>query len=212
MLLQQVGMHSEHMLCLAPCTLPAPTPNLLKVFESFILSLNPEKLVQSPMRHRQHQSYNIQQCRLLEPEWHTLVIAQWLESLLMIWFMCCCRCAAYLNMQKYELAIEDATKALAMDSTYVKALHRRGTAYMKLQNFAAAATDFRKVSHSVSFYPLSKRLSLHITKHTTRISGTRISCCVGVKTCSPPVKTKWDLAQFVCSTVWRNLSVDHIQF
>ena len=57
-----------------------------------------------------------------------------------------CRCAANLNLQLYEKAVEDADKAVELDETNVKAIHRRATANLKLQNFDAAVRDFEKVS------------------------------------------------------------------
>ena len=47
----------------------------------------------------------------------------------------------------YEKAVEDADKAVELDESNVKAIFRRGTANLKLQNYEAAVRDFEKASH-----------------------------------------------------------------
>lgn len=39
---------------------------------------------------------------------------------------------AYLKVELYEKAVLDANNALRIDPTYLKAYHRRGSAYLKL--------------------------------------------------------------------------------
>jgi tetratricopeptide (TPR) repeat protein len=50
----------------------------------------------------------------------------------------------------YEKAVEDADKAVELDESNVKAIFRRGTANLKLQNYEAAVRDFEKASHLCS--------------------------------------------------------------
>ena len=45
------------------------------------------------------------------------------------------RALCYFKLEEYELVVVDATKALEIDEDYVKAYHRRGKAYMLLQQY-----------------------------------------------------------------------------
>lgn len=55
------------------------------------------------------------------------------------------RSMAFVKVENYGLAIQDATKAIECDPTYAKAYYRRGSAEFALQKAKAARKDFRKV-------------------------------------------------------------------
>jgi serine/threonine-protein phosphatase 5 len=48
-------------------------------------------------------------------------------------------------MEEHGLAISDATKAIELDSKYVKAYFRRAVAQLSIMRPKAALADFRKV-------------------------------------------------------------------
>ena len=52
------------------------------------------------------------------------------------------RAACYNILGQWEKVVEDTSAALAMDSTYVKALNRRAMAYEHLSKFSEALLDF----------------------------------------------------------------------
>ncbi|CAM9725016.1 unnamed protein product [Ectocarpus sp. 12 AP-2014] len=54
------------------------------------------------------------------------------------------RAFCYVKLEQFGLAILDADMALELDSTYVKAYYRRGSANMALAKFKLAVKDFRK--------------------------------------------------------------------
>ncbi|CBJ28105.1 conserved unknown protein [Ectocarpus siliculosus] len=56
------------------------------------------------------------------------------------------RAFCYVKLEQFGLAILDADMALELDSTYVKAYYRRGSANMALAKFKLAVKDFRKVT------------------------------------------------------------------
>lgn len=53
--------------------------------------------------------------------------------------------ASLLKKQKYERVIDYANKALELQPENTKALFRRGTAHMHIQDYLAAEKDFKKV-------------------------------------------------------------------
>ena len=53
------------------------------------------------------------------------------------------RAFCHLKMENHGLAIADATVAIELDKTFVKAYHRRGSAYMALAQFKNAFKDFK---------------------------------------------------------------------
>ena len=53
------------------------------------------------------------------------------------------RSFCHLKMENHGLAIADATVAIELDKTFVKAYHRRGSAYMALAQFKSALKDFK---------------------------------------------------------------------
>ncbi|CDW52887.1 serine:threonine protein phosphatase 5 [Trichuris trichiura] len=57
----------------------------------------------------------------------------------------CNRSLAYIRTELYALALSDASKAIAIDDTYVKAYYRRATAYMAMGKFKLALADFDAV-------------------------------------------------------------------
>eukprot|EP00903_Cladosiphon_okamuranus_P017863 g16439.t1 len=56
------------------------------------------------------------------------------------------RAFCYVKLEQFGLAILDADLALTLDSKYVKAYYRRGSAYMALAKYKLAVKDFRKVT------------------------------------------------------------------
>ncbi len=48
-----------------------------------------------------------------------------------------------LKLENFEQVVADASKALEIDSNYVKAYHRRGKAYMALGEYSKAKWDFK---------------------------------------------------------------------
>lgn len=48
-------------------------------------------------------------------------------------------------MEEHGLAISDATKAIELDSKYVKAYYRRGVAQLSIMRPKAAVSDLKKV-------------------------------------------------------------------
>ena len=53
------------------------------------------------------------------------------------------RAFCHLKMENHGLVIADATVAIELDKTFVKAYHRRGSAYMALAQFKNALKDFK---------------------------------------------------------------------
>merc|ERR1712054_726522 len=49
----------------------------------------------------------------------------------------------HLKMENHGLAIADATVALELDKTFIKAYYRRGSAYMALAKYKDALRDFK---------------------------------------------------------------------
>lgn len=58
----------------------------------------------------------------------------------------CNRALCFLKKKDYRAAETDCTSALALDSTYVKALHRRGLARKELNQLDEAAVDLQKAT------------------------------------------------------------------
>lgn len=56
------------------------------------------------------------------------------------------RAFAYTRLEQYGSAIADATAALELDASYVKAYYRRGSARLLLGKFDTAVKDFRAVA------------------------------------------------------------------
>ncbi|KAL2936158.1 Tetratricopeptide repeat protein 1 [Bienertia sinuspersici] len=55
------------------------------------------------------------------------------------------RGVCYLKLGKYDETAKECSKALELNSTYVKALHRRGEAYEKLERYEEAIADMKKI-------------------------------------------------------------------
>lgn len=55
------------------------------------------------------------------------------------------RAQAYIKVENYGLAMNDATAAMESDPTYAKAYYRRGSAQYALTHYKEARKDFRKV-------------------------------------------------------------------
>lgn len=51
------------------------------------------------------------------------------------------RAMAHLKLQRYDVAIEDATAALAIDPAHLKSLERRGAALLGQERYAEARRD-----------------------------------------------------------------------
>ncbi len=69
------------------------------------------------------------------------------------------RAVANTNLQEYELAIEDLTKSIELNSTNASAYHSRGMVYYELKDYELAVNDFRQaidLSHDnpVTFFNL----------------------------------------------------------
>lgn len=56
------------------------------------------------------------------------------------------RSIAYLRTECYGWALEDASKAIALDASYLKGYYRRATANMALGKYKAALTDYEAVA------------------------------------------------------------------
>lgn len=52
------------------------------------------------------------------------------------------RAAAYIRLSNFDRAIDDCTKALEIDATFVKARARRGMCYHKMERYDEAISDF----------------------------------------------------------------------
>lgn len=59
------------------------------------------------------------------------------------------RAQAYIKQESYGLAIADATSAIQLDNTYIKAYYRRGSANFALGKSKAALKDFKAVCKMV---------------------------------------------------------------
>lgn len=57
------------------------------------------------------------------------------------------RSFAYLKTECFGYALQDATKALELDKTYIKGYYRRASAYMSLGKFKLALKDYETVSN-----------------------------------------------------------------
>ncbi|EEF28954.1 heat shock protein 70 (HSP70)-interacting protein, putative [Ricinus communis] len=55
------------------------------------------------------------------------------------------RGVCFLKLGKYEDTIKECTKALELNSSYIKALLRRGEAHEKLEHFEEAIADMKKI-------------------------------------------------------------------
>lgn len=55
------------------------------------------------------------------------------------------RAVCFLKLGKYEETIKECTKALELNSSYIKALVRRGEAHEKLEHFEEAIADMKKI-------------------------------------------------------------------
>lgn len=55
------------------------------------------------------------------------------------------RAACFLKLNKYEAAIEDATKAVDLDGKYLKGYMRRAQAYEATDKLSEALKDYQKV-------------------------------------------------------------------
>ncbi|KAL2939840.1 Tetratricopeptide repeat protein 1 [Bienertia sinuspersici] len=55
------------------------------------------------------------------------------------------RGVCYLKLGKYDETAKECSKALELNPTYVKALHRRGEAYEKLERYEEAIADMKKI-------------------------------------------------------------------
>ena len=60
------------------------------------------------------------------------------------------RAACYLEMQSYKEAAKDCSNAIDMDSSYLKAWHRRSKAYEGLDDVDHAMKDIEKVRAACS--------------------------------------------------------------
>ena len=57
------------------------------------------------------------------------------------------RSFAYLKEELYGYALDDSSKAIELDSSYIKAYYRRATANMALGKFKKALKDYEAVSY-----------------------------------------------------------------
>ncbi|CAN1847468.1 Tetratricopeptide repeat protein 1 [Linum perenne] len=55
------------------------------------------------------------------------------------------RAVCFLKLGKYEETVQECTKALEINPSYVKALRRRGEAHEKLEHFEEAIADMKKI-------------------------------------------------------------------
>eukprot|EP00029_Vermamoeba_vermiformis_P006631 TRINITY_DN2658_c0_g1_i1.p1 TRINITY_DN2658_c0_g1~~TRINITY_DN2658_c0_g1_i1.p1 ORF type:complete len:234 (+),score=47.41 TRINITY_DN2658_c0_g1_i1:39-704(+) len=79
------------------------------------------------------------------------------------------RAAAYLQLEDYESVVEDCTKAIGLDSCYLKGYMRRATAHEKLTNLSEALDDYKKV------------LELEPSSETAREAAKRLPSEIKVK-------------------------------
>ncbi len=59
------------------------------------------------------------------------------------------RSITHLKLESVGYALTDASKAIELDKTYVKAYYRRAAAYMALGKFKQALKDFEAVSKTM---------------------------------------------------------------
>lgn len=77
---------------------------------------------------------------------HALYLTSEMQSAVEIRSICHAnRAVCYLKLGKYEDTIKECTKALELNSTYMKALLRRGEAHEKLEHFEEAIVDLKKI-------------------------------------------------------------------
>ncbi|KAK6166594.1 hypothetical protein SNE40_023249 [Patella caerulea] len=57
----------------------------------------------------------------------------------------CNRATVSAKLKKYEESVEDCTKAIELDESYVKAFSRRARSYMELERFEDAVRDYEKI-------------------------------------------------------------------
>lgn len=77
---------------------------------------------------------------------HALYLTSEMQSAVEICSICHAnRAACYWKLEKYEDTIKECTKALELNSTYMKALLRRGEAHEKLEHFEEAIVDMKKI-------------------------------------------------------------------
>ena len=62
------------------------------------------------------------------------------------------RSFAYLRTECFGYALEDASKAIELDKTYIKGYYRRASAYMSLGKFKLALKDYEAVSYSIILF------------------------------------------------------------
>lgn len=55
------------------------------------------------------------------------------------------RALAYLRLKNYGMVIEDANKCLELEPGFLKAFHRRGSAYLATNKFELAIKDFQEI-------------------------------------------------------------------
>lgn len=55
------------------------------------------------------------------------------------------RSISYLKTECFGCALSDATKAIGLDTTYIKGFYRRAAAYMSLGKFKEALKDYEYV-------------------------------------------------------------------
>jgi tetratricopeptide (TPR) repeat protein len=106
------------------------------------------------------------------------------------------RAIANTNLQEYELAIEDLTKSIELNSTNASAYHSRGMVYYELKDYNLAVNDFKQainLSHDnpvtffnlgMSYYRLEDKESACPYFHKACSLGDKNACRMAFMECA----------------------------
>ena len=106
------------------------------------------------------------------------------------------RAVANTNLQEYELAIEDLTKSIELNSTNASAYHSRGMVYYELKDYNMAVDDFKQainLSHEnpvtyfnlgMSYYRLEDKESACPYFHKACSLGDKNACRMAFMECA----------------------------
>jgi len=106
------------------------------------------------------------------------------------------RAVANTNLQEYELAIEDLTKSIELNSTNASAYHSRGMVYYELKDYNLAVNDFKQainLSHDnpvtffnlgMSYYRLEDKESACPYFHKACSLGDKNACRMAFMECA----------------------------
>ena len=91
------------------------------------------------------------------------------------------RSMAYVKVENYGLAIQDATDAIDSDPKYAKAYYRRGTASYALHKYKSARKDFRRV---VQLRPRDKDARVRLASCERAVREVAFAEAIGVESTS----------------------------